>query len=48
MVRALEEGHGGQHPGLPEDQEAAAVEDVGGGAGGKSEEEYGEGWRRSA
>ena len=32
--------HRGQHPGLPEDQQAAAVEDVRGSAGGKSEEEY--------
>ena len=40
-----EDGDGGEHPGLPEDEEAAAVEDVGGGAGEQAEEEDGEAGR---
>ena len=34
-----EDGDAGEHPGLPEDEELAAVEDVGGGSGEKAEQE---------
>ncbi len=38
-----EDGYGDEHPCLPEDEETAAVEDVGGGSGEEAEEEDGEG-----